>query len=316
MGLRILKVGCQGEDVRAVQKALNRNGRGLGEDGVFGPATRDAVRQYQTDNSLNIDGEVGPQTRRELFPLVAVTVNVIGTRVGSLNRLGNRNFGIPPLTLDPPTLTLDPPKPRLDLRLPSPVTLGMQTERIPGLLEPIAIPVVPAATVSSSGPDWQQFAQSQRQFTGLFRGPFVDSFGIGIQTVFNRSDDDNHVELTTGCLLQSPIGFQDGQGNNFTLGCFANATWVDPIFHFRRFHLANPYAQVQFQGNASGPVLPTAQIGLFPVNINVDLTDDGLQLNFGGGALWSLTLDGNRLVSTWGTQLGFGLVGKFRLFGN
>ena len=122
------------------------------------------------------------------------------------------------------------------------------------------------------------------------------------------------MELTTGCLLQSPIGFRDRQGNDFTLACFANATWVDPILHLGMFHLANPYAQIQAQGNLSGPALPTEQIGVFPVNVNVDLNDDGLQLNFNGGATWSLTLDGNRVQSTWGTALGLGLVGKFKLF--
>jgi hypothetical protein len=80
------------------------------------------------------------------------------------------------------------------------------------------------------------------------------------------------------------------------------------------FHLANPYAQFQGQGNSSGPVLPTAQLGLFPVNINVDLNDDGLQLNFTGGAVWNLTFQGDGFTSTWGTQLGVGLVGKFRSF--
>ena len=80
------------------------------------------------------------------------------------------------------------------------------------------------------------------------------------------------------------------------------------------FHLANPYAQAQGQGNLSGPVLPTAQLGRFPININVDLNKDGLQLNFTGGAVWNLTFDGNGITSTWGTQLGVGLVGNFRLF--
>jgi hypothetical protein len=46
----------------------------------------------------------------------------------------------------------------------------------------------------------------------------------------------------------------------------------------------------------------------------VDLNDDGLQLNFNGGATWSLTLDGNRVQSTWGAALELGLVGKFELF--
>lgn len=320
MALRILRVGCTGEDVRVIQNALNRHAAGLDPDGDYGNHTRDAVISFQTDNDLDVDGEVGPQTRRALFPLVTVTVNVMGMRLASPSsppRFGfptgsspTANFGLPPLTLPaltPPSLLPPLVLPPLFLQTPSLVN-------IPGLLEPIAAAPVSSSLFSNRGPDWQQFSQTQRQFKGLFRGPFVDSFGVGIQAVFNRSDKDNHVELATGCLLQSPIGFQDRQGNNFTLACFANATWVDPILHRGMFHLANPYAQIQGQGNLSGPVLPTAQIGLFPVNINVDLNDDGLQFNFNGGAIWSLTLDGNNVQSTWGTTLGLGILGKFRGF--
>ena len=307
MAVRILRVGSKGEDVRVIQKAFNRHGAGLNPDGDFGQHTRSAVVRFQQENSLQVDGEVGPQTRRALFPLVAITVNVLGMRRASsgqsrLSLKQQPNFGLPPLTLPPLT------SPSL-LTLPTPALVN-----IPGLKEPIAAAPVSVRPPSSGGTEWQQFAQSQRQFTGLFRGPFIDTFGIGIQTVFNRSDNDNHVELTTGCLLQSPIGFRDRQGNDFTLACFANATWVDPILHLGMFHLANPYAQIQAQGNLSGPALPTEQIGVFPVNVNVDLNDDGLQLNFNGGATWSLTLDGNRVQSTWGTALGLGLVGKFKLF--
>ena len=76
--------------------------------------------------------------------------------------------------------------------------------------------------------DWQQIAQTQRQFTGLFRNP-QDSFAIGIQSVFKRNNDDGHIEIATGCLLQSPIGISGPGGNDFTIACFANATWVDPL---------------------------------------------------------------------------------------
>lgn len=304
MAVRILRKGSKGEDVRVIQNALNRHGANLDPDGDFGDHTRDAVIAFQREQQarnkrFGVDGEVGPQTRGALFPLVAVTVNVYGTRLKSP---GSWPFRTPA-----------PPPPSLNLSLP-PLTLGVpHLETIPGLLEPLAVPPMPAGA-SIMGANWQQVAQTQRQFTGLFRGPFVHTFAIGVQTVFNKSDDDNHVELTTGCLLQSPLGFVDNQGNNFTLACFANATWVDPILHLGMFHLANPYAQAQGQGNLSGPVQPTAQLGLFPVNINVDLNKDGLQLNFTGGAVWNLTFDGNGITSTWGTQLGVGLVGKFRLF--
>ena len=36
-------------------------------DGIYGPATRRAVRQYQTDRGLGVDGIAGPITRKEMF---------------------------------------------------------------------------------------------------------------------------------------------------------------------------------------------------------------------------------------------------------
>jgi hypothetical protein len=59
---RLLQEGSQGEDVRAVQSQLDQFGAHLKTDGIFGPATDQAVRQFQTAHSLNPDGIVGPKT--------------------------------------------------------------------------------------------------------------------------------------------------------------------------------------------------------------------------------------------------------------
>jgi len=57
----------RGPDVRAVQQALNRRDHaGLVVDGVFGPATRDAVLNWQRRERIHVDGIVGPQTRASL----------------------------------------------------------------------------------------------------------------------------------------------------------------------------------------------------------------------------------------------------------
>ena len=56
-----------GEDVRAAQLALIRAGMLRAEpDGVYGPATRDAVAAFQRREGLAPDGESGPATRARL----------------------------------------------------------------------------------------------------------------------------------------------------------------------------------------------------------------------------------------------------------
>lgn len=57
----------RGDDVRAVQRALNqRNSAGLATDGIYGPATRDAALSWQRHEHLEVDGIVGPLTRSSL----------------------------------------------------------------------------------------------------------------------------------------------------------------------------------------------------------------------------------------------------------
>ena len=58
----VLKQGEQGEDVRKLQEALNKNGATLDADGKFGPATKSAVESYQRANNLDVDGVAGPRT--------------------------------------------------------------------------------------------------------------------------------------------------------------------------------------------------------------------------------------------------------------
>lgn len=58
----VLNQGASGEAVTHLQALLNARGAGLATDGVFGPATHEAVIGFQAANGLTVDGIVGPQT--------------------------------------------------------------------------------------------------------------------------------------------------------------------------------------------------------------------------------------------------------------
>jgi len=52
-----LQVGSKGEQVKVVQKVVNAT-----VDGNFGPQTEDAVKRWQAERDLHVDGIVGPAT--------------------------------------------------------------------------------------------------------------------------------------------------------------------------------------------------------------------------------------------------------------
>ncbi|MCL6453539.1 MAG: peptidoglycan-binding protein [Alicyclobacillus sp.] len=54
--------GATGAAVVKLQKLLNQHGAKLKVDGIFGPATQAAVRNFQGAHHLTMDGIVGPQT--------------------------------------------------------------------------------------------------------------------------------------------------------------------------------------------------------------------------------------------------------------
>ena len=69
---RVLKPLCKGNDVKELQKELQKRGYDLGKygvDGKFGKNnsyTSKAVKQFQTDSNLTCDGLVGKNTAHEL----------------------------------------------------------------------------------------------------------------------------------------------------------------------------------------------------------------------------------------------------------
>ncbi len=64
---QVLQQGSTGGSVKILQVGLNGKGYSLVGDGVFGPATYNAVRRFQSDSGLQVDGVVGPQTWEALL---------------------------------------------------------------------------------------------------------------------------------------------------------------------------------------------------------------------------------------------------------
>jgi peptidoglycan hydrolase-like protein with peptidoglycan-binding domain len=65
--LPTLRQGSRGDAVKGLQNALTARGYDPGQlDGVFGPATTEAVKQFQSDFGLEEDGIVGQNTWQAL----------------------------------------------------------------------------------------------------------------------------------------------------------------------------------------------------------------------------------------------------------
>lgn len=79
--MSILKRGLKGAPVKRLQEAL-----GIDADGDFGPGTEKAVRAFQQDNGLSVDGIAGPDTftAMGLHELVLLRVGSRGAAVKAL----------------------------------------------------------------------------------------------------------------------------------------------------------------------------------------------------------------------------------------
>ena len=68
--MTVLKKGAKNSQVKTLQRILHALGYDLGSkpvDGSFGPKTDTAVRKFQKDNKLEIDGSVGEKTWSKLL---------------------------------------------------------------------------------------------------------------------------------------------------------------------------------------------------------------------------------------------------------
>jgi hypothetical protein len=84
--LRLQSPYMKGEDVRLLQQRLLELGySGVGTaDGIFGPATETAVKKFQSEHSLTVDGAVGQNTGQALFSTRPRVIGPIIIPIGTL----------------------------------------------------------------------------------------------------------------------------------------------------------------------------------------------------------------------------------------
>lgn len=86
LGDRLLSKGSNGPEVTELQKRLAQLGYPVGSlDGKFGAKTQSAVRQFQKDQGLKIDGLAGTATISELKRLTSESTTATGKPLGSKN---------------------------------------------------------------------------------------------------------------------------------------------------------------------------------------------------------------------------------------
>ncbi len=66
----IVRQGDRNHPVKTLQYLLRERGHSVDVDGIFGPATDAAVRAFQQEKNLAVDGDVGPKTWTALIVTV------------------------------------------------------------------------------------------------------------------------------------------------------------------------------------------------------------------------------------------------------
>jgi peptidoglycan hydrolase-like protein with peptidoglycan-binding domain len=96
----VLERGTRLAQAKTLQYLLRAHGYAVSPDGVFGQATETAVRAFQADHRLAVDGAAGPATWRAL--IIRVKLNsrgdaVRGVQQEAVNRDGS---DVPSLVID------------------------------------------------------------------------------------------------------------------------------------------------------------------------------------------------------------------------
>lgn len=87
VAVAVISQGSRGETVKLIQQKLKRWGYYKGSvDGIYGPATKAAVKYFQSKNGLKADGIAGNQT------LAALGINLNGTSGSGSSSSGGSSY--------------------------------------------------------------------------------------------------------------------------------------------------------------------------------------------------------------------------------
>jgi hypothetical protein len=319
--IRKLQIGMSGPDVLAVQQGLNVWGASIAEDGAFGNETDGAVRAYQEENDLDVDGIVGPITRHSLFPTVVMTSAVMANvlrfpKIGSLRRPAfsapalQTRFGGLRMTTAAGDSGDSPDIPTDIISQLFPATSIFTPATFPGLGTPLPAPLLPSPFLTLGFKfDHCEIAPGSQHTFGFTRSR-QDAFVLTGQCIGTRGPADSaHEELTFGVQLGQPLNATDANGNAWTFNPFVQITDVDRFGQLGLFHFWQPYAQAGFQAAGTGPLTPTLTAQFFPLNLGFDIGRH-LTLTAGAGVFANYTMDDNRLLL--GGQVTFGA--NFKIF--
>lgn len=96
----ILRKGSTGPEVKSLQKKLLQIGYYLGSygaDGDYGDATVTAVRKFQKDNSLAVDGEAGPNTLAAVNKVLPIIQQEQKAIANHLRQAQPKDFSVQPI---------------------------------------------------------------------------------------------------------------------------------------------------------------------------------------------------------------------------
>ena len=346
--MRDLAIGMSGPDVRALQEGLNTRSESIASpiavDGVFGPETDQAVREFQKRQQLDVDGVVGRETRPSIFHLALVTATIFGQKINSGQSLMNRpslkdrviagfspgklQLGVPPAPeYTPRTLTIpdDIRKEMMDwatrpsgnvINIPDDVRRQMMNPKFypiqfAQLSKPLAAPHIPEVTLPSSNSGAWKYDHCELQSGGQTVFPFTrsrqDSFVLTAQCIVSKgTPEGKHVESTVGVQAGEPLNATAGS-DAWTFNPFWQVTDVDRIGALSNFHWWQPYAQV---GMAFGrDINPTITVNAVPFNLSFEATKF-LTLALAGGMFMNFdTTTGRVLLGpmfTFSVNLKFG----------